>query len=474
MDTTGRLRESGPAHGAADIDASDDLSIVTDEVVVDPPTRREIRLRHWLVMFVAVQAAALGLLHLANAVPDDTVLDRAQSGFDDGYISEQWPQDGLSGTPQDFFGECFLLAAGYDDGSRGTLEVITGAPNFEGCGPLSSALEARSQGESIEAEPHFRYWHGLSIVSRTWALVGGVSSLRVLSAMLLLGALAMLANEARKVAGPLGAAGILLPLLATGDLIGLVSVFHHPLMLAVGILSIATLIRAAAKGWPPAQLAFAAFLLGAVYNYVDLFNFVPGVWLVATGAVVIAAPPAHSLADRVRAGVRVGVGWMAGYVLMWLNVWVWAAAATSPAQIWNDVAFKVQFRVAGSEEFPSGGFGAGFLSNLEFWSDRPFARAVIFLVALVAVFAVWSMRRERQALYCAAVAVAPGLLVIPWMLASGQHHINHSWFEFRSFPMLVGLGLFALAAAKTGRLSARRAHSRTIDLRLAEVRATAD
>ena len=410
--------------------------------------------RRWVVSFVALQLGTLALIFVANLVPDGRILDQVETDLASGDITTEWPSTGWTGTPQDTFGECFLLVGGYDDGTYGTLETITGAPNFRECERLDAALRARAAGEVITAEPHFRYWHGLTVVARPWMAIGDVVTLRVASALVLIGAAAWLAHRAARLAGPLGAAALLAPVIATGDLHGLMSVFHHPLMLAFGLVSIGLLLDRSARGVAPGDLAWLAAVLGAVYNVIDLFNFVPGVWLVATGAAIAARPVGSDRRDRVRAGMGVGVGWAVGYGVMWLSVWVWAAIATSPGQIWDDVVTKILFRVSGDEEFESAGFGAGFLRNLEFWSERPLAVPIAGVLVVVGAAGLWRLRSDRPVLLTVVAAIAPAGLVVPWMLASGQHHENHAWFEYRSFPMLLGLALFVVVLARRGRFSA--------------------
>ena len=139
---------------------------------------------------------------------------------------------------------------------------------------------------------------------------------------------------------------------------------------------------------------------------------------------------------------------------MWLSVWVWAAIATSLGQIWDDVVTKILFRVSGDEEFESAGFGVGFLRNLEFWSERPLVVPVAAGLVIVGAAGLWRLRSDRSVLLTVVAAIAPAGLVVPWMLASGQHHENHAWFEYRSFPMLLVLALFVVVLARRGRFSA--------------------
>ncbi|MEO0493493.1 MAG: hypothetical protein AAF081_08765 [Actinomycetota bacterium] len=409
--------------------------------------------RSWVVLWLVLQVGTIAAIFVVDLVPDDMILDQVAADLDAGRITTEWPSQSWVGSTQDTFGECFLLVGGYDDGTYGTLETITGQPSFGACEPLATAIEARGAGETIVADTHFRYWHGLTVVARPFMALTSVVVLRVVAGLVLVASLASVVRSATSIAGPLGAAALLVPVVATGDLHGMVSVFHHPLMLAVGLATIGWVLSAAARSVPDERLAFGATGFAALYNVVDLFNFVPGVWLVATGAAAAARPLGTSLAARRRSGLAVGVGWVSGYGVMWLSLWVWAAVATSPTKIWDDVVTKILFRIGGDEEFESAGFGVGLLRNLEFWAERPGAVPMIGVLIVAGALALWSVRRDRDALAAVTVAVAPAVLVVPWMLGAGQHHENHPWFEYRSFPMLLGLGLFAVACARSGRFS---------------------
>lgn len=279
--------------------------------------------------------------------------------------------------------------------------------------------------------------NGTSVLTRPLVPLIGVRGLRTLSVALLVVACVVLASFVGRTSGRWAAAGFIAPL-ATADLVGLVEVFHHPLMLAIGLFGVVVLGRAATGDLGDQRIAEIAIVVGSVYSFFDLMNFVTGI-LALSITVVGLCSPNLDLRARIRRMVTTGGAWGLGYVLTWSAKWAFAAIASSPQQVWDAVADQFLFRLGGDHEALSGRIGAGFERTLETWLD-PRLTKLLVLAALVAL--VWAAVRLRpEDRLTAIVIAAPALLPVVFMLVANNHHEAHHWFEFRNLALSLSIVL---------------------------------
>ena len=403
-------------------------------------------------VFVGLQIAALAAVALGGVVPDQMIVDALNTAVSEGAVTGAGVEDQRTGGHSDAYGECVLLGMGV--GARedyGWFTRIATSPNLHSCSSTINRLEAHSAGEPIIGVHKIRYWNGLSAISRPVLALVGVNGLRVLVMLAFAASMAFLAREVSAASGRWSALALLGPFAATGDLIGLVQVFHHPLMLAVGFSGIAALARRAAQDRDWDELVVPALVVGSVYSFVNLMNFVPGLWAMAAGVVAGCVPPRRDWATRSGRMLAVGVAWPAGYLSMWAGKWVWAAIATSWSGVADEILGQIEFRINGESRFASGAFGEGLRANYGFWIDQPLTPMVLVLSGLVVVaLAVRAARRDRHRLLTAAVIAGPGLIFVPWALAFNNHHEIHYWFEYRSIPLVLGVVLMAFCSAARG------------------------
>lgn len=393
------------------------------------------------------------LIALVNLIPDELVLDRLDRDLASGALAPVDVPRTPSGGSIDRFGECVLTTVGVDDGSDGWFARAATSPNLGNCERLVASLRARAEGGQFTTVPKIRYWNGLSVVARPVLALAGLPVLRLLGLVSVMVGLGVLGREAHRIAGPVGAAALVGPVVVTGDLVGLVQVFHHPMMVAAAAFAAACLMRQAAAGVPTKRLVLGAAAAAGVYNVIDLFNFVPGVWLTTTGLVAVALPASRSALERARVVGAVGLVWPAAYVATWFGAWGWAALATSPGAVWNDITGQIGFRIDGDSVYASGEFGAGLRAVGRAWLDQPAGETLVVAMVVVGAVGLWSMRHTPVVLGAVAVTIAPALVAVPFMLVTNNHHEIHYWFEFRSLPLFAGLALFATATARTGRFS---------------------
>lgn len=397
------------------------------------------RFRRLVAALVAVPVAALVAIAAAEAlVPDLLVIDELREGFDRGVVTPSLVQAQRTGGLTDHYGECVLLTIGLSDPPGASLfERAATSPNLHHCVATLERLQAAAAGDELSGTTKIRYWNGTSIVSRPVVATVGVAGLRLLCTVALIAALAWFVREIDRRSGRAAAVALLVGL-STIDLVGVLDVFHHTLMLAVGIVGVGVVGRVAATGdrW---SVATAAAVAGSVYNVVDLMNYVTGLLALVIVVVVLWTPPSSSRRRAVSAAVA-GAAWAVGYVVTWAGAWVVAAIATSPSAVFEEIRRQFSFRLDGETEGISGETGAGLRAVVDAWVDPPLTRVILVLVGLAAVA---SARRVLSRRGEVLVAGAAASLPVVFALVANNHHQVHFWFEYRS----LGLGFSGLVMA---------------------------
>ena len=146
-----------------------------------------------------------------------------------------------------------------------------------------------------------------------------------------------------------------------------------------------------------------------------------------------------------------GLAWPAGYLSMWAGKWVWAALATSWSSVANDISERIKFRVNGATPYATGDFAAGLRDNGRHWLDQPLSPVVIALSCLVVLtLSVRAARKGSQRILTIAIVASGTPILIPWLLVFNNHNEIHYWFEYRSLPIVLGVGLMALCCCRSG------------------------
>lgn len=405
----------------------------------------------WLVaLLVAPQILALGAVSAGDLVPDGAIVEALDAAVASGSITDSGVEHLRTGGRSDRYGECVMLGMGVGaPESYSRFERVATSPNLYACPNMINRLENHAAGGPLTSVHKKRYWNGLSAISRPAIAWFGVDGLRTLSLMALAGGIAALAVSVGRSLGGWAALALLGPLFASGDLLGLVQVFHHPLMLAFGLSGVACLARLAHQDRDWDEIAVAAFAAGSVYSFVDLMNFVPGLWAMSAGVAAACVPSTRDPMTRLGRTLAAGAAWPAGYLSMWIGKWVWAAIATSWSSVAEEIAGQIRFRIGGESSQASGEFAGGLSANIEFWIEQPLAPAVLVVSGLVAVAAILrDALGDRHRLLSAGVAAGAVLVLPPWLLVFNNHNEIHYWFEYRSLPMVLGVVLMALCSRR--------------------------
>ena len=401
--------------------------------------------------FVILQGLALLAIALGELVPDDRVLDQLDRAVASGDLRNVNTERQDSGGIADRFGECVTATVGVGGAEYSWVESIVLSPNLGPCPAMIDQLDGRSVGEALQPTAKVRYWNGLSVISRPLVAVLGVVGARVAAGVALAACALWLAAAVANATDRLVAIALLGPLVALTDPAGLVGVYHHPLMVAVGLAGAAVLVRRSAAGAGPRDLALLAFAAASVYSFFDLMNFVVGMWTVTSVLVGLAVPRSADLRRLGRSVVAVFVAWPAGYVSMWIGKWVWAALIRSPGVVWDEIRGQVEFRINGSSQYATGEFGAGLRANLAFWRAQGLGTSLIVALLVAGAFLLARAWRQGSDLRRLVVVLGPVLVLVPWYLLTNNHNEIHYWFEYRSLGLVLAAACAVSVAAARGR-----------------------
>jgi len=274
-------------------------------------------------VFVALQAGALAAVAAGDLVPDRAIIEELHSSVASGTITETSVFRQRTGGFSDHYGECVMLGIGLGEPEgQSWFSNLALSPTLHACPNLINRLESHAAGEPLTSVRKIRYWNGLSVVARPALATVGVDGLRVVAAVSLLASGAFLAAALSRAAGRLPAVALLAPLVAAADPVGLVDVFHHPLMLSFGLAGAGVLARRAAQDREGHGLVVDSFVAGSVYSFFSLMNFVPGIWAMSAAVVAASVPERRGARARAARMASVAAGWPTGYVSMWAGKWV--------------------------------------------------------------------------------------------------------------------------------------------------------
>ncbi|MEM8902895.1 MAG: hypothetical protein AAGF02_04255 [Actinomycetota bacterium] len=436
--------------------------------MADRRRRRSVaRLALLVVGFQVVAFAAVAVAELV--VPDRLIVDELREGFDEGTLTRSLVMSQRTGGLTDHYGECVLLTIGLGaPPDMNLLERAALSPNLHHCVDTMDRLEFAAAGGELRGTTKVRYWNGTSVISRPVFATVGINGLRTLSTLAFVAATVFLLATIDRVGGRLAAVGFGVPLL-TADLVGLVEVFHHPLMLAAGFAGAAVIARSVASGAERERIAAVALLAGATYSFLDLMNYVAGLLAVVTVLAAVAAPAA-SWRDRASTSAVVGTAWAGGYLVTWIGAWVVAGLASSPSAVLDEIRDQFAFRVNGETEGITTRSGAGLEAAVEHWLDPALSRLVV--AGTIVVLAAASIRVLGRAGPGLLVLALPVVAPVLFFLVTNNHTQIHFWFEYRSLAMALGSLAMLWGAAWSGRFDPPATTPPTqgvVDLTLGEI-----
>lgn len=403
----------------------------------------------------------VGLLVVAEAVPDDVVVGRLTTAIDQDQYGPVLAPDALGGL-HDGFTECVALGLGLGTPPEpmGLVARTIWAPRIGACEEGAGQIFTLADGGQVEAGPYFRYWNGYAPLTRPVVALVGIRGLRVTVGALLLAAAAFATVAVGRRLGWLVTAALAAPLLvASNAVVTPAGSFTHAISLAAvavgtGVVAIAT----ERAGWRGAAAGAAAG--AALFVYVDLLTTPAIPWalaaFVAAGVVAVrgAAPTAVAAS-----GLAAGLAWPLAWGVTWAARWL-LAATVHGREVLTTIAEVSRFRVSGAFAGVEDQVGAATRANLHWWWDRTVTAPAVLVVAVLVCLATLAVavRRGRRSgpavgarLELVALLAAPALLVPAWYELLSNHSQIHAFFTYRGVPVAVGIGTAACILVATRR-----------------------
>ena len=412
-----------------------------------------------LATTAAVAAATLavfvGLLVVAEAVPDRAVAQGLEEAVEAGHYGPNQFPDGMGGV-QTGFTDCVILGVGLGEPRQpmGLVDRALYAPRLASCDKGAEQVHEVAQGGEVRSAPYYRYWNGHTILTRPAVATIGVAGLHVLVAVLGLAAFAFAIIVFGRRAGWAAAAALFAPLLVGTNAVvtPFGSVAHAIALTAVGVGTGA--VAVATDRWGQWGAAAAAAGGAALFVYVDQLTTPAMPWALATfvaGAVLWAQ--GRDLRATTWTVVTVGAVWPVAYAVTWASRWVVAAIAFGPGVI-RDVLDQSRFRLSGDHPRVTHQLGAATDVNVTWWLHRIVTSRLVLVGAAIVVVAalVVAVRRHGwQRLLPAAVLAAPLLIVPAWYELLSNHSQIHRHFTYRSVLAGIGVGAAACVVAAARR-----------------------
>jgi hypothetical protein len=410
------------------------------------------------VLLVALQAVFLGLLVLAQAVPDDRIVGNLLEAVEDGTYASNSEPDNLGGTSSSFT-ECVAIGTGLGRPDLGPWERALRMPRIGNCADGPEDLRRLARGESIgEVEEYFRYWAGWTVVTRPVLALWGLEALRRISGALLVvtGAAALVLVGRRTT--PAYAAGLVVPLLLASNVIATpTSSVEQALSFSVAFVSVGATAWGATRGLEGAALGAAAG--AAVYIFVE-FLIAPAIpWMLSAsvaGAVTFARTA--RLDRTVRAVGVASIVWPIAFLFTWATRWALAVLFLGWDHAMDVVRSKVSFRLGGAAGSVSNEFGASTRANVEYWLDAistAWAVVLVVIAVVVATLIVAYRRLGPSGLALFGVLALPALfapLFYELLRNFSQIHVTKA---YSNIPVALGVVLAAALFTATACAPAR-------------------
>lgn len=400
---------------------------------------------------ILVVASVLGVMGLAQgeAIPDRRVAEQLQSAVNDGLVTATAQEPTRHGNISDHFTECIALSVGLgEESDAGLFETLAENPHLGPCDRLVPAMHAFEASGSLPiGVSYLRYWHGYSALTRPLVVIFGVDGLRMLAFLALVASIALLGVAVSRVAGFVAASGLLMPLVATSDLLDLPQSASQTLALSTAFLGALVTIEVVRRRLSGERVWFVSLVGGVAFVYIDLLTVVPGAWILPAAVVMLVARVSGQAAKQtLLLGITSGLGWIVGYLGMWTGKWVFSAIVLGGDRVIDDVRDTIGRRMSGDSTLVDDTFGSAIRANFDRWLDQPLTRTVLWIsLAIVIGVTAAAVRRDGWRTQAVVGAAAlPALVPLIWYEVASNHSQIHEWFTYRSLPIALGVVLLAV------------------------------
>ena len=316
--------------------------------------------------------------------------------------------------------------------------------------PLESLVNY-AENPGLEPDGYYvRYWMGFRASLRLLFLAFDYSQIRKLMFLILAGLAALSMFSVAKNLNCASALGLGVCLLLMRPLIVARSFqFSTCFLIALAAMPLVPLIQKEKIG-----LGTFFLVLGMLTQYFDFYS-VPALTLCLPLLYLLALRSASGERGNFGTLARAGASWLSGYVLFWLEKLLLSSLFSPIDGVENGIGEFIYWM----QRKPDAGENRLAAAFKNVWStvcpDVWAALVLLSLAALLALYALWKIRRGKLApkrlwngpLLCA--------LLIPllWMAAAATPTAQHAFFQYRSLAAVFwGLCLLVTSAAEAPRL----------------------
>jgi hypothetical protein len=401
------------------------------------------------ILLVALPAVFLGLLVLAQAIPDEPIVSHLLEAVEDGTYGANSEPDNMGGTSSSFT-ECVAIGTGLGRPELNPWERAMRMPRIGNCATGPDDLRRLQRGGTFpDAEEYFRYWSGWTVITRPILALWGLAALRRISGALLLFAGGTAVVMVARRTNWWYATGLVTPLLLASNIIATpIWSVEQTLSFTVAFVSVALTAWGASRSLQGAVLGAAGG--AAVYSFIE-FLIAPAIpWMLSAsvaGAVVFARTA--RLRSAAQAAAVTSAVWPFAFLVTWASRWTLAVVFLGWDHVMDVVGAKVSFRLRGASGSVRNTFGASTKANVAYWLDHiSTAWAVLFAVAIVVAggLIVGYRRRGRSAFGLFGLLAGPALfapLFYELLRNFSQIHVTKAYSNVPvALGVLLAAGLF--------------------------------
>lgn len=405
-----------------------------------------------IAAFLLTSVFSIAALFAAAILPQDRIAENISRSLP-GLVNEgTYPRlkEGHPSAMLDNFTDSLTLMEVLGMNGEDVKTVFSNPLFLQKGDPLASLV---NYAEHPDLEPdgyYVRYWMGFRASLRPLFSFFTYSQIRKINLLVFAGLAALSMVSVARRLNLDSAAGLGLCLLLMRPLIIVRSFqFSTCFFIALAALPLVPLIKGRRE-----RLGVFFLVLGMLTQYFDFYS-VP--------ALTLCLPLLYYLALRTAGGEGAGFGelacalfsWLGGYVLFWIEKLLLSSLFSPLDGLENGVGEFIYWM----KRRPDTGEGRLAAAFRAVWDtvcpDRYAALVLLSLAALLALYAVWKIRRGKLRpgqiwngpLACAA------LLPLLWMAAAATPTAQHAFFQYRSLAAVFwGLCLLVTSAAEAPRL----------------------
>lgn len=400
-----------------------------------------------LLGILAIQLLAYAGAVAAEAVPDSPIANNLVDAIASRNLTTVNHGRTPSGRRLDHYTECIAITEGLGD-PRGSTPFETAAsnPDLDKCSIAVPKLSRWAEtGEWDRPVSYFRYWHGYALITRPSLAIFGLGATRTLCLFLILGSLGGFWAMARRRFGPWVAGALTLPAIMTADVLEVHGSIPHAISWAFAFLCSMLALALLNPGGSrlrvsPAQCLLVGVVIGSLVAYFDLMIAMAANLCLFLTLTLLLVQQHQGAAVRwgkaILAVSASGAGWVLGLATTWASKWVVAAAFLGYDAVAENIERQVGFRISGSSEIPSGGFGYAVRKNLRVWIES--RMVLLLLIVTIVALAVWTIRAWRRGSFrpMTLLMYAGISLSVPvWFEALSSHSQIHAWLIYRSLAI---------------------------------------